>query len=135
MKKWVQRLFTTSTSAKSNPVNSKPSSPENETITDREPIDGTPIWIQRISQGWFLSLKGYKLSPYFKTKEEALKYMWLENHGWNVIANMIIIIHEQVANEAAKEWEKRQAANAKKAFDDLEETVNNITKQVNKGAL
>lgn len=116
MKKWLQRLFATSTNAKRKQQNKERSSEEDTRITEREPIDGTPFWIQRVNEGkfgtgWFITLKGYKLSPTFKTKEEAVKYIWLENNGWNVIANMIIIIHEQVANEAVKEYEKREQKN------------------------
>lgn len=118
MKKWLLGLFATSKNAKRKQQNKEISSNnilEDQTIVDREPIDGTPFWIQRIhKKGWFITLKGYQLSPAFKTKEEAVKYIWLENHGWNVIANMIIVIHEQVANEAVKEYEKRE--NAKMAI-------------------
>lgn len=114
IKKWVQRLFATSTSAKEKKQNRDQSSNESEPITDREQIDGTPFWIQKVNEGkfgngWFVTMKGYKLTPTFKTRKEAIEYIWLENNGWNVIANICIIIHEQVANEAAKEWEKREA--------------------------
>lgn len=108
MKIWVQRLFGISTNANKNQQNREQSSNEDERITDRENIEGTPFWIQRVEKQWFITLKGYAISPRMNTKEEAIKYIWLENNGWNVIANMIIIIHEQVANEAVKEWEKRQ---------------------------
>lgn len=109
MKKWLQGLFGTSTSANRKKQNKDLSSNENFQLIEREQIKGTPFWIQKVEpHGWFISLKGYKLTEPTKTKEEAIQKIWLENDGWNVIANMIIIIHEQVANEAAKLLEERQ---------------------------
>lgn len=111
MKKWLQGLFATSTNAKQKQQSKEESSNEDRRIVDREQIEGTPFWLQRTEdKGWFITMKGYQITPPQKTKEEAIKYIWLENNGWNVIANICIIIHEQVANEAVKEWEKRQKA-------------------------
>lgn len=110
MKKWAQQLFGTSTNANRKQQSKEVSSKEEDRqIVERDNIEGTPFWIQKVQgKGWFITLKGYQITPPQKTKEEAIKYIWLENNGWNVIANMIIIIHEQVANEAVKEFEKRQ---------------------------
>lgn len=110
IKRLIARLTGTSTNAKKNQQNKDQSFNElvDKQITDRENIEGTPFWIQRVENKWFITLKGYALTPRFNTKDEAMKYIWLENHGWNVIGNMIIIIHEEIANQAAAEFEKRQ---------------------------
>lgn len=101
IKQWLQSR----TSAKKRQQNNKNFSPED--ISEKEQIKGTPFWINRTADGWFLTLKGYKLTPFHKTRKAAIEEMWLENNGWNIMANMIIIIHEQVANEvAAKMYER-----------------------------
>lgn len=78
-------------------------------ITQREPIEGTPFWLNKTKHGWVVTMKHYRVSEFCKTKEKALEYIWLENNGWNVIGNMIIIIHEQMAKEVSNYFNQQTA--------------------------
>lgn len=112
MKKILKRIFGAKSNA--NESQNKEHYGNQEQTTDpkqivvRENIKGTPFWINKVEEkGWFITLKGYQLTEAKKTRKEAIEEIWLENNGWNVIGNMIIIIHEQVANEAAKLWDEK----------------------------
>lgn len=79
------------------------------TLEEKEQIEGTPFWLNKTKeQGWFITMKGYKLTRGYEHRDDAMKELWMENNGWNIMANMCVIIHEEIANEAAKLFEKRQ---------------------------
>jgi len=51
-----------------------------------KPIDGTPFWIKKCPEGYFISMKNAKLTDFFKTEDEAEK--WTHIKTWDLITKV-----------------------------------------------
>lgn len=63
---------------------------ENYSIVERKQIEGTPFWIVKSEELWYLVMAEFKISSGYETAEEAEEV--LNNEMWLVIMHMIAIV-------------------------------------------
>jgi len=79
---------------------------ENSSLIERFPIENTPFTVWSDYRGekekHYLTMGNYKVSEDCETQEEART--WPENHKWELITTMIVIVGEKAAEiKAIKE--------------------------------
>lgn len=79
-----KELLKSLTSVDENPNNE----PSSEELVEREPIENTPFWILgNVTDGYFLAMGKFRVSPVFDEKSEVLDYMLIQQ--WNLILTII----------------------------------------------
>lgn len=68
--------------------------------SQRKEIDGTPFWMIKTEEGYFIAFAKYRITGVHKSEEECINEMGREM--WNKITLLIGLVHEQIAEEAIK---------------------------------
>lgn len=77
---------------------------QNSTLVERTQISGTPFWLHKENDKWFITMGMHKLSPNYDTAEEANEH--IEKEKWMTIFHVIAIVTEKTVNEALKTMEE-----------------------------
>lgn len=108
IKTFLGDMWTTSTNAedqtRENSLNEK------SQIIEREQLKGTPFWIIKTEQGWFLVMGENRLSEVMPTKERVKG--WLLNNQWQVIMQIIVIVTNKIKQEEVNNHIKKTHRNA-----------------------
>lgn len=69
----------------------------NTSLAEREQIEGTPFWLIKQNDNWFIVMGNHRLTEPTKNKETQL--IKLENEKWKLIMNISIIMAQKILEE------------------------------------
>jgi len=107
---------------------------ENSSLIERFPIENTPFTVWSDYRGekekHYLTMGNYKVSEDCETQEEART--WPENHKWELIITMIVIVGEK-AEEIRKESYKKGFSDATKLETATGEELKQVLSEIPQG--
>lgn len=73
-------------------LNAEETTNSNSQLIEREKVGGTPFWIIKEKDEWFLGMAGYRITEKFQTMEGALNEIY--HNEWMLIMHMVGVMLE-----------------------------------------